>query len=489
MPSILTELLTSPHHPDIFALDRSRSIDQDTVPTNDQSDDLLPVDDSVNSDYFSDFFDVDRVANIETANAYSNDVLGDEDDDEDILSRHPPARRQPVSSGQLAQPASQPVPRASRPQLSFSSQRNQPRGDKHVLDRRRNIGTSAAALPHLTPQSFNHADSAIHIEDDDDDDLHLLGQGDFSSPSILNDTPLQGTPLRVSERINLSPDDDTMPQTRSRAASQAVAAAAPFPLPLPGDPIVPSTATPTPSWSRTRAGFNALPSPTAVTTTSSAPRSSAKRRRSNDPGVGSSSTGLPPMAMILASVGTSSGSANGDSQASSSSSSTGNNTTGQSTRSRISPKRPRVNEPIILDDDLFGSDDDDNGGVEMVNLVDIDRPQTVGVKDEIVEATEGQETEGAAGRLGEAQPEKKNLIKLSGLQCVICMDDMTDMTVTHCGHLFCGECLFSSLHSTEQRICPICRSKIEMRAPHMSTAKMARTYYPLQLKLRPRKPA
>ncbi|ERT02001.1 hypothetical protein HMPREF1624_00296 [Sporothrix schenckii ATCC 58251] len=417
---------------DIFALDRSRSIDQDTVPTNDQSDDLLPVDDSVNSDYFSDFFDVDRVANIETGNAYSNDVLGDEDDDEDILSRHPPARRQP---------------------------------------------------------SFNHADSAIHIEDDDDDDLHLLGQGDFSSPSILNDTPLQGTPLRVSERINLSPDDDTMPQTRSRAASQAVAAAAPFPLPLPGDPIVPSTATPTPSWSRTRAGFNALPSPTAVTTTSSAPRSSAKRRRSNDPGVGSSSTGLPPMAMILASVGTSSGSANGDSQASSSSSSTGNNTTGQSTRSRISPKRPRVNEPIILDDDLFGSDDDDNGGVEMVNLVDVDRPQTVGVKDEIVEATEGQETEGAAGRLGEAQPEKKNLIKLSGLQCVICMDDMTDMTVTHCGHLFCGECLFSSLHSTEQRICPICRSKIEMRAPHMSTAKMARTYYPLQLKLRPRKPA
>ncbi|KIH88288.1 hypothetical protein SPBR_06935 [Sporothrix brasiliensis 5110] len=424
---------------DIFALDRSRSIDEDTVPTNDQSDDLLPVDDSVNSDYFSDFFDVDRVANIETGNAYSNEVLGDEDDDEDILSRHPPARRQP---------------------------------------------------------SFNHADSAIHIEDDDDDDdddLHLLGQGDFSSPSILNDTPLQGTPLRVSERINLSPDDDTMPQTRSRAASQSVAVAAPFPLPLPGDPIVPSTATPTPSWSRTRAGFNALPSPTAAAATLSAPRSSAKRRRSNDPGVGSSSTALPPIATILASVGNSSGSANGDSQASSSSSSsssTGNNNiTGQSSRPRISPKRPRVNEPIILDDDLFGSDDDNDGGVEMVNLVDVDRPQTVGVKDEIVEATEGQETGGAAGRLGEAQPEKKNLVKLSGLQCVICMDDMTDMTVTHCGHLFCGECLFSSLHSTEQRICPICRAKIEMRAPHMSTAKLARTYYPLQLKLRPRKPA
>lgn len=447
-PSILTSFLTSPHHPGLFALGRSGISDEDTTPANRQFSGLLPGDESVSSDYFSDFFDIDQIADIESGGGShvvgvdDNNEDDDEDDDDDILTRHPPARpRQSTSSRQPpAQSASQPLPTTSRPYFSSGSQRSQPRSGQH--GRRQYTGSVGTVLPPLAPQALNHSDSAINI-DDDDDDLEFLGQNDFSSPSILNDTPLQGTPSRVSNRIILSPDDEAMPQTRRRAAaSRSVPVADPFPLPLPGDPVAPTTATPL--RSRTRAGSNALNSP-AVTTTLSAARSSSKRRRSNDPGVGSSSTTLPPIATLLASVGNSSsssraaGSTHGDSQTSSSSSSGGSsniNATSQSSRPRISPKRPRRNEPIILDDDLFGSDDDD-GGVEMVNLVDVDRPRVAKVEDETAEGKAKQEDEGAvgaAGPLGEVAP-KKNLTKLSAQQCVICMDDMTDITVTHCGKL------------------------------------------------------
>ncbi|KAK0711028.1 hypothetical protein B0H67DRAFT_601874 [Lasiosphaeris hirsuta] len=85
-------------------------------------------------------------------------------------------------------------------------------------------------------------------------------------------------------------------------------------------------------------------------------------------------------------------------------------------------------------------------------------------------------------------PKPKNEIKLSAFQCVICMDDVTNLTVTHCGHLFCADCLHSSLHiDLTKRICPICRQKVDNRPSSGKFSQKARGYYPLELKLTTRK--
>ncbi|KAK7952520.1 uncharacterized protein PG986_008248 [Apiospora aurea] len=71
-------------------------------------------------------------------------------------------------------------------------------------------------------------------------------------------------------------------------------------------------------------------------------------------------------------------------------------------------------------------------------------------------------------------------IKLSKFQCVICMDDVSNLTVTHCGHLFCSECLHSALHiDSNKKCCPVCRSKVEIR----TAGKNLKSYYHLELKV------
>ncbi|KAL1838886.1 hypothetical protein VTK73DRAFT_4213 [Phialemonium thermophilum] len=64
------------------------------------------------------------------------------------------------------------------------------------------------------------------------------------------------------------------------------------------------------------------------------------------------------------------------------------------------------------------------------------------------------------------------------------MDDVTDLTVTYCGHLFCSECLHSSLHiDPTKKICPICRQKIDMRPANGHYGARAKGFWPLELKL------
>ncbi|KAI4258558.1 MAG: hypothetical protein LQ352_001193 [Teloschistes flavicans] len=61
--------------------------------------------------------------------------------------------------------------------------------------------------------------------------------------------------------------------------------------------------------------------------------------------------------------------------------------------------------------------------------------------------------------------------KLSNVTCIICMESMTDMTVTHCGHLFCHTCIMEALIAGENQSnpgdpgkgtskCPVCRKKV-----------------------------
>ncbi|QSZ36969.1 hypothetical protein DSL72_009061 [Monilinia vaccinii-corymbosi] len=60
------------------------------------------------------------------------------------------------------------------------------------------------------------------------------------------------------------------------------------------------------------------------------------------------------------------------------------------------------------------------------------------------------------------QDEATKPIKLVDFQCIICMDNPTDLTVTHCGHLFCSECLHSALHAGNngRKTCPVCRTAV-----------------------------
>ncbi|KAI5459914.1 hypothetical protein BGZ63DRAFT_359407 [Mariannaea sp. PMI_226] len=81
------------------------------------------------------------------------------------------------------------------------------------------------------------------------------------------------------------------------------------------------------------------------------------------------------------------------------------------------------------------------------------------------------------------KPEEDKRIKLSAFQCVICMDDATTLTVTHCGHLYCAQCLHSSLHvDATKGKCPMCRQKLDMKPRDQYNTK-TKGYWPLELKL------
>jgi len=58
--------------------------------------------------------------------------------------------------------------------------------------------------------------------------------------------------------------------------------------------------------------------------------------------------------------------------------------------------------------------------------------------------------------------------KLANIQCVICLDNPTDLTATICGHVFCQQCLSATLAAGEQMQpkqsrCPICRHRIQKK--------------------------
>ncbi|KAI4195858.1 MAG: hypothetical protein LQ350_006933 [Teloschistes chrysophthalmus] len=69
------------------------------------------------------------------------------------------------------------------------------------------------------------------------------------------------------------------------------------------------------------------------------------------------------------------------------------------------------------------------------------------------------------------QAKEQETTKLSDVMCIICLETMTDMTVTHCGHLFCHTCIMEALIAGENQSnpgdpakgtskCPVCRKKI-----------------------------
>ncbi|POR38702.1 Helicase-like transcription factor [Tolypocladium paradoxum] len=119
--------------------------------------------------------------------------------------------------------------------------------------------------------------------------------------------------------------------------------------------------------------------------------------------------------------------------------------------------------PQPSDDDVFGDNNLDDADLEELTTIDL------------TEATEVPEEL--------KKPEVDKRIKISAFQCVICMDDATTLTVTHCGHLYCQQCLHSSLHADATRgRCPMCRAKIDMK-PRSSYNTKTKGFWPLELKL------
>ncbi|KAI9810293.1 MAG: SUMO-targeted ubiquitin ligase complex subunit slx8 [Pycnora praestabilis] len=79
--------------------------------------------------------------------------------------------------------------------------------------------------------------------------------------------------------------------------------------------------------------------------------------------------------------------------------------------------------------------------------------------------------------------------RLSKLQCIICLETPTDLTSTHCGHMFCHTCLMEALIAGESQArnggesnpekyskCPVCRTRVNRNLTHNQVI-------PLELKL------
>ncbi|KAL8801676.1 MAG: hypothetical protein Q9200_006868 [Gallowayella weberi] len=113
-------------------------------------------------------------------------------------------------------------------------------------------------------------------------------------------------------------------------------------------------------------------------------------------------------------------------------------------------KRPRLGSLDVKREDV---------NVECLDLVDVDDDGGLSKVLERQQAAAIKEQQGPQGEVP---------TKLSNLQCIICMEPMTDMTVTHCGHIFCHTCIMEALIAGENQgepgkgtsKCPVCRKKV-----------------------------
>ncbi|KAI0024726.1 hypothetical protein F4780DRAFT_551751 [Xylariomycetidae sp. FL0641] len=135
----------------------------------------------------------------------------------------------------------------------------------------------------------------------------------------------------------------------------------------------------------------------------------------------------------------------------------------ESAQTRPRKKRGRANGQEVIQDNVFGDGDPGNANkTEQGMHESIDLSNATGVPEELLKP-------------------KKEKTKLSKFQCVICMDDVAALTVTHCGHLFCSGCLHSALHiDSMKRICPVCRTRID---PENKKGKTAKIFYHLEMKV------
>ncbi|KAI1399579.1 hypothetical protein F4819DRAFT_410092 [Hypoxylon fuscum] len=296
-------------------------------------------------------------------------------------------------------------PRTRTPQLRQSPQQN---------INIQAIHTTHAQLPHPsrpTPDREPH---------NDDYYLAVLGQGNFSSPSLppINSSPLPPSrpqssnlpkPLEVGERVSVNGTYSR--QGTSKTSLVDLTKDHPASLTMPATRKRTATAT---------ANANGA-SLTNTNTNTPGP----KRRRSS---------------------------------ASSPSSSCRVNKSRRKEPSKTGTNVSRNISPFIDSDDELASSfhQDDHETIDLSNVADV--PEAL------------------------LAPKVDKRTKLGKFQCVICMDDCANLTVTHCGHLFCSECLHSALHiDNMKKTCPVCRTKVDPKDKRGKSA--TRSYYHLELKI------
>lgn len=108
--------------------------------------------------------------------------------------------------------------------------------------------------------------------------------------------------------------------------------------------------------------------------------------------------------------------------------------------------RPMLRTPDIID---VSSDDDNSDDVEIIEF--------------------RRESERLLNN-PEQPPHVNTTVCLSDVQCPICFDEVTEATITSCGHIFCLECIQQSIASSTARgqtrgrrgvgLCPLCRKSV-----------------------------
>ncbi|KAG5923277.1 hypothetical protein E4U61_003920 [Claviceps capensis] len=127
----------------------------------------------------------------------------------------------------------------------------------------------------------------------------------------------------------------------------------------------------------------------------------------------------------------------------------------------------------VSDDDLFGD-----------SFMPQDVESVCGEEDlTTLDLTEATEVPEHLTKPPEPPRKVQEMIKISKFQCVICMDNVSTLTVTHCGHLYCAKCLHSSLYAeATKNKCPMCRAKIDVKQRALYSSK-TKGFWPLELKL------
>ncbi|MCJ1401033.1 SUMO-targeted ubiquitin ligase complex subunit slx8 [Xylographa trunciseda] len=142
----------------------------------------------------------------------------------------------------------------------------------------------------------------------------------------------------------------------------------------------------------------------------------------------------------------------------------------QSTIDRVEPTRKRRrlntgNGPSI--ESLLQSPPRGLGDIDEVDLTKVD--DDLGFQKLQEEQRLRQKEQQQAESIRSLHEQSKKPIRISDLQCVVCMDNMTNITATYCGHLFCHTCLMEALIAGENQgpdigkgpsRCPVCRKKV-----------------------------
>lgn len=69
----------------------------------------------------------------------------------------------------------------------------------------------------------------------------------------------------------------------------------------------------------------------------------------------------------------------------------------------------------------------------------------------------------------QAADDSKGPLKIGKRTCIICMEPFTNATITHCGHIYCHECLTQALTAGEKNSergignCPVCRKPVSRK--------------------------